>query len=125
MTRRQAFLERREATVLYLGEPAGFVVELENGTTIYFAGDTCVFGDMQLIGRIYAPGRGVLPIGEHYTMGPREAARRARAARRRRRCIPCHYGTFRLAHRDPGRAAREPRTPVSTSRCCRPSRARR
>ena len=39
----------------YLGEAAGIVIELENGTKLYFAGDTCVFGDMQLIGRIYAP----------------------------------------------------------------------
>ena len=54
--------------------PSGIVVAAEDGKTIYFAGDTCVFGDMQLIGRIYEPDVAVLPIGDHYTMGPTEAA---------------------------------------------------
>jgi len=58
----------------YLGESCGYVIELENGFKIYFAGDTCVFGDMQLIGRIYEPHVAVLPIGDWFTMGPREAA---------------------------------------------------
>jgi L-ascorbate metabolism protein UlaG (beta-lactamase superfamily) len=79
----------------YLGEAAGIVMELENGTTIYFAGDTCVFGDMQLIGRIYSPDVAVLPIGGHFTMGPREAAV-ALELLGTERCIPCHYGTFPL-----------------------------
>ena len=80
---------------LYLGESAGFVFELENGTRIYFAGDTCVFGDMQLIGRIYEPDVAVLPIGDHFTMGPREAAV-ALELLGVRRCIPSHYATFPL-----------------------------
>ena len=50
------------------------MIELEDGATIYFAGDTYVFGDMELIGRIYAARPAVLPIGDHFTMGPREAA---------------------------------------------------
>ena len=58
----------------YAGEPAGIVLEVEDGFKIYFAGDTNVFGDMSLIGRIYGPDVAVLPIGDHYTMGPREAA---------------------------------------------------
>ena len=58
----------------YTGEPAGIVLELEDGFTIYFAGDTNVFMSMQLIGRIYEPDVAVLPIGDHFTMGPREAA---------------------------------------------------
>ena len=65
----------------YLGEAAGIVLELENGTKLYFAGDTCVFGDMQLIARIYSPDVAILPIGGHFTMDPREAGGRARAAR--------------------------------------------
>jgi L-ascorbate metabolism protein UlaG (beta-lactamase superfamily) len=77
----------------YLGEPAGFVVEVENGTKLYFAGDTGIFGDMQLIGRIYAPDVAILPIGDHFTMGPREAAV-ALELLGVARCIPCHYGTF-------------------------------
>jgi L-ascorbate metabolism protein UlaG (beta-lactamase superfamily) len=79
----------------YLGEAAGIVLELEDGRTIYFAGDTCVFGDMQLIGRIYRPGLAVLPIGDHFTMGPREAAV-ALELLGSPRCVPCHWGTFPL-----------------------------
>lgn len=79
----------------YLGEPAGLVIELEDGYKIYFAGDTCVFGDMQLIGRIYEPDIAVLPIGGHYTMDPREAAV-ALELLGVGRCVPCHYGTFPL-----------------------------
>jgi len=77
----------------YAGEPCGIVVEVENGTTIYFAGDTCIFGDMQLIGRIYQPDLAVLPVGDHYTMGPREAAV-ALELLGVSRCVPCHWGTF-------------------------------
>jgi L-ascorbate metabolism protein UlaG (beta-lactamase superfamily) len=79
----------------YLGAPAGLVVELEDGFRIYFAGDTNVFGDMSLIGRIYAPDVAVLPIGDHFTMGPREAAV-ALELLGVVRCVPCHYGTFPL-----------------------------
>jgi L-ascorbate metabolism protein UlaG (beta-lactamase superfamily) len=79
----------------YGGEAAGMVVELEDGFTIYFAGDTNVFGDMSLIGRIYEPDVVVLPIGDHYTMGPREAAV-AIELLGVARVVPCHYGTFGL-----------------------------
>ena len=79
----------------YLGESCGIVLEAENGTKLYFAGDTCVFGDMQLIGRIYAPDVAILPIGDHFTMGPKEAAV-ALELLGVRRCFPCHYGTFPL-----------------------------
>ena len=79
----------------YAGEAAGIVLELEDGFRIYFAGDTNVFGDMSLIGRIYSPDVAVLPIGDHYTMGPREAAV-ALELLGVIRCVPCHYGTFGL-----------------------------
>jgi L-ascorbate metabolism protein UlaG (beta-lactamase superfamily) len=82
-------------TLVYLGEPAGLVIEVENGTKIYFAGDTCVFGDMALIGRIYEPDVAVLPIGGHFTMDPREAAVAVELLGVGR-CIPSHYGTFPL-----------------------------
>ena len=84
----------------YLGEACGIVIELENGTKLYFAGDTCVFGDMQLIGRIYSPDVAVLPIGDHFTMGPREAAV-ALELLGTRRCVPCHYGTFPILRGTP------------------------
>jgi L-ascorbate metabolism protein UlaG (beta-lactamase superfamily) len=79
----------------YTGESCGMVLEVEDGSKIYFAGDTNVFGDMSLIGRIYAPDVAVLPIGDHYTMGPREAAV-ALELLGVVRCVPCHYGTFGL-----------------------------
>jgi len=79
----------------YLGEAAGIVIELEDGKKIYFAGDTCVFGDMQLIGRIYAPDLAVLPIGGHFTMDPREAAVACELLGVKR-VVPSHYGTFPL-----------------------------
>jgi len=79
----------------YAGEPTGIVLELEDGLSIYFAGDTNVFGDMALIRRIYEPDVAVLPIGGHFTMGPREAAV-ALELLGVKRCVPCHYGTFPL-----------------------------
>jgi L-ascorbate metabolism protein UlaG (beta-lactamase superfamily) len=79
----------------YLGEPAGLVFTLEDGYVIYFAGDTNAFGDMQLIGRLYEPDLAVLPIGDHFTMGPREAAL-AIELLGVKKVVPCHYGTFPL-----------------------------
>ncbi len=79
----------------YLGEPCGIVLAAEGAPTTYFAGDTNVFGDMALIARIYEPEVAVLPIGDHYTMGPREAAV-ALELLGVSRCVPCHYGTFPL-----------------------------
>jgi L-ascorbate metabolism protein UlaG (beta-lactamase superfamily) len=77
----------------YLGEPCGIVIRLESGRAVYFAGDTCVFGDMQLISRLYTPDVAVLPIGDHFTMGPREAAL-ALELLGNPICVPCHWGTF-------------------------------
>ncbi len=79
----------------YAGESCGFVVETAGLPTLYFAGDTNVFGDMALIRRIYAPDVAILPIGDHFTMGPREAAVAAELVGARR-VIPSHYGTFPL-----------------------------
>jgi len=58
---------------VYLGEPLGFVVTFENGLTVYLAGDTALFGDMRLIGELYAPDIAFLPIGDRFTMDPRVA----------------------------------------------------
>jgi L-ascorbate metabolism protein UlaG (beta-lactamase superfamily) len=79
----------------YTGESCGMVLGLEDGLTIYFAGDTNVFGDMSLIGRIYTPDVAVLPIGDHFTMGPREAAVAVELLGVTR-VVPSHYGTFGL-----------------------------
>jgi L-ascorbate metabolism protein UlaG (beta-lactamase superfamily) len=80
-------------TTLYLGDPAGFVVELENGLRFYHAGDTAVFGDMRLIRELYRPEFAFLPIGDHYTMGPRDAALAVELLGVKH-VMPLHYGTF-------------------------------
>lgn len=82
-----------ERVPLYLGEPVGFVVELENGARVYFAGDTALFGDMRLIGEMHRPEVAFLPIGGHYTMDP-PAAARAVELLGVRTVVPIHYGTF-------------------------------
>jgi L-ascorbate metabolism protein UlaG (beta-lactamase superfamily) len=69
------------------------VVIQADGARVYFAGDTCVFGDMQLIARLYKPDVAVLPIGDHFTMGPEEAAV-ALELLGNPRCVPCHFGTW-------------------------------
>ena len=77
----------------YMGEPCGIVVRAE-GKTVYFAGDTNVFGDMQnVIARLYKPDVAVLPIGDNYTMGPDEAALAVELLGVTR-VVPCHWGTF-------------------------------
>jgi L-ascorbate metabolism protein UlaG (beta-lactamase superfamily) len=78
---------------LFLGEPVGFIVELENGFRFYFAGDTDVFGDMRLIGERYRPELALLPIGGHFTMDPAGAAMAAELLGVRH-VLPMHYGTF-------------------------------
>src|SRR5437867_3892055 len=79
--------------VVYGGEPCGFVITLEDGTRIYHAGDTGVHADMALIGELYHPEIALLPIGDLYTMSPREAAVAARLPNPKF-ILPAHYGTF-------------------------------
>jgi len=84
-----------EGEVITGGEPAGFVVTLEDGFTFYHAGDTCVFGDMRIIGELYRPRLAMLPIGDRFTMSPREAAYAIRLLNVQK-VIPMHWGTFPL-----------------------------
>jgi L-ascorbate metabolism protein UlaG (beta-lactamase superfamily) len=78
---------------IYGGEAGGFVVRLPGGVSMYHAGDTAVFGDMKLIGEIYKPDVACIPIGDLYTMGPKEAAMAIRLLGVKH-VIPMHYGTF-------------------------------
>jgi len=78
---------------IYTGDPAGFVIQFENGFTLYHAGDTGVFGDMKIIGEIYKPELSLLPIGSQYTMDPREATYAAKLLGSKY-VIPMHYGTW-------------------------------
>jgi L-ascorbate metabolism protein UlaG (beta-lactamase superfamily) len=78
---------------LYGGEAAGYVITGKAGRRIYFAGDTDVFSGMALIADLYHPELAFLPIGDHFTMGPHEAAYAARLLKVKT-VIPMHYGTF-------------------------------
>lgn len=79
---------------LYVGgEPAGFIIELENGFKIYHMGDTGLFGDMNLIGSYYKPDVVLIPIGGHFVMSPQDAAYATREMIKPRFAIPVHYGT--------------------------------
>ena len=84
-----------ENGIVYLGEPAGYVVRVENGQTIYFAGDTSLFGDMKLIGELYQPDIAFLPIGDRFTMGPDTAAIAAQWLGVKQ-VVPMHHTTFPL-----------------------------
>jgi L-ascorbate metabolism protein UlaG (beta-lactamase superfamily) len=79
--------------IIYGGEAIGFVITFENGFKVYAAGDTNVFSDMAIIGDLYKPDVAILPIGDFYTMGPREAAYAMRLLRAPA-IIPIHFATF-------------------------------
>jgi L-ascorbate metabolism protein UlaG (beta-lactamase superfamily) len=78
---------------LYVGEPTGFIIRSEGAPTLYFAGDTDVFGDMSLIRELHAPDIAFLPIGDYYTMGPKAAAKAVQLLGVKQ-VIPMHYATF-------------------------------
>ncbi len=86
--------ETKKRSVHPGGEPAGYIIKLENGFTIYHAGDTGVFGDMKFIGEYYKPNLALLPIGGHFTMDPVHAAYATRVLLKPKHVIPMHYGTF-------------------------------
>ena len=87
------FLEQEQ--MVYMGEPAGYVIRLEDARTLYYSGDTSLFGDMRLIGELYRPEIAFLPIGDRFTMDP-EAAARAAELLGVRQIVPMHWGTFPL-----------------------------
>ncbi|HTW67632.1 MAG TPA: metal-dependent hydrolase [Bryobacteraceae bacterium] len=78
---------------IYGGEPAGYILTFQDGRRAYFAGDTSVFSELKLYAEIYHPELAFLPIGDHYTMGPEEAAYAARMLGAKA-VVPMHYGTF-------------------------------
>jgi L-ascorbate metabolism protein UlaG (beta-lactamase superfamily) len=84
-----------DGQIVYLGGAAGFVLRAPDVPTIYYAGDTALFGDMKLIGELYKPAIAFLPIGDHYTMGPDTASIAARWLGVKI-VVPMHWGTFPL-----------------------------
>jgi L-ascorbate metabolism protein UlaG (beta-lactamase superfamily) len=88
--------------LLDAGAPVGYVIELENGFKIYHSGDTGVFGDMALIGKLYAPDLALVCIGGQFTMDPEGAAYAMAELIKPRQIIPIHYGTFPMLKGTPG-----------------------
>ena len=79
--------------IKYGGVAAGYIIEFPGGLRVYYAGDTTVFGDMEIIGELYNPDVCFLPIGDFYTMSPKEAAYAADLLDATT-IVPMHYGTF-------------------------------
>jgi L-ascorbate metabolism protein UlaG (beta-lactamase superfamily) len=77
----------------YAGEPGGLVLSFDDDICFYHLGDTNIFGDLELYGDMYEPHVIAVPMGDHYTMGPQEAALCCDMLRAKM-AIPIHYGTF-------------------------------
>ena len=82
-----------DGQIIYCGNPGGFIIQIENGPTLYHAGDTSLFSDMKLIAELYAPEFGMLPIGDNFTMGPKAAAMAAKYLLLKS-VLPVHFATF-------------------------------
>jgi L-ascorbate metabolism protein UlaG (beta-lactamase superfamily) len=91
---------------IYAGEPCSFIIQLEDGFKIYFAGDTMIFGDMKWIGELYKPDLAIVPIGDRFTMDPLQAAKACEMIQAKK-VIPMHYGTFPLLTGTPEEFARK------------------
>ena len=90
----------QDGRIIYMGEPVGYILQFEDGTCVYHTGDTCVFGDMRIFGELFQPDVAVMPIGDHFTMGPRMAAYAAKLIGARK-VIPGHFGTFPILRGTP------------------------
>jgi len=88
-----------DGETIYMGEPAGFILQIE-GKTLYFAGDTAIYGDMALLGKTFDIDLAFLPIGDNFTMGPEEAAHAAELLNAKQ-VVPIHFNTFPLIKQDP------------------------
>ncbi|HSW48656.1 MAG TPA: metal-dependent hydrolase [Bryobacteraceae bacterium] len=84
-----------DGKIIYGGEAAGYVLAFPDSRSLYFAGDTAAFRDMELIQELYQPELAILPLGDRFTMGPLEAAAACRMLKPRK-VIPMHFGTFPL-----------------------------
>jgi L-ascorbate metabolism protein UlaG (beta-lactamase superfamily) len=97
-------IQEEDGSMVYGGEACGYVVELSGGLRLYHAGDTAVFSDMQIIHDLYSPQIALLPIGDHFTMGAREAEYACRLLRPKV-LVPMHFGTFPMLTGNPGQLA--------------------
>lgn len=83
----------------YMGTPCGFIITM-GGKTIYHSGDTALFGDMELIGRLNPLDLAMLPIGDNFTMGPADALEAVKMLKPKT-VIPMHYNTWPLIEQNP------------------------
>ncbi|MEO1105182.1 MAG: metal-dependent hydrolase, partial [Pseudomonadota bacterium] len=86
---------------IYMGNPVGLIVTPKNDKTLYHLGDTGIFGDMALINELYRPAIGLVPIGDRFTMGAREASIACQRFFDFETIVPCHYGTFPILDQTP------------------------
>jgi L-ascorbate metabolism protein UlaG (beta-lactamase superfamily) len=93
-------IQEEDGSFIYAGEACGYVLEFSNGLKIYHAGDTAVFSDMQIIHDLYRPDVCLLPMGDHFTMGIREAEYACKLLKPRV-VVPMHFGTFPMLTGDP------------------------
>ena len=93
-------IQEDDGSFVYGGEACGFVLEFSNGLKLYHAGDTAVFSDMQIIHDLYAPDFALLPMGDHFTMGIREAEYACNLLKPKV-VVPMHYGTFPMLKGNP------------------------
>lgn len=99
-------IEEDDGSIIYGGEAVGYLLQLENGFRIYHAGDTAIFGDMRLYGELFQPELAILPIGDYFTMDPRQAAYACEMLGVKM-VIPSHFATFPLLTGTPGRLREE------------------
>jgi L-ascorbate metabolism protein UlaG (beta-lactamase superfamily) len=91
---------------VYLGNPCGVIVQGE-GRTVYHMGDTEIFGDMALINEVFAPEIGLVPIGDRFTMGAKQAAMACKRFFNFKTIVPMHYGTFPIIDQEPSKFVME------------------
>lgn len=103
-----------DGKIIYGGEASGYVLRFADGRSLYFAGDTNVFSDMALIHELYQPELALLPIGDHFTMSPREAAKACQLLKPKR-VIPMHFGTFPVLQGTPDELSRLIKNLLETS----------
>lgn len=82
------------------GIACGYIIHFNNGPTVYYSGDTALFGDMKLFGELNDIDYAVLPIGDNYTMGPADAVRAGQFLKAKH-IIPVHYNTWPVIQQDP------------------------
>jgi len=93
-----------EGKILYGGEAGGYIIHLPDGRRVYFAGDTAIFAEMAIYRELYKPELAFLPIGDHFTMSPDEAAM-ACGMLGVQTVIPMHFATFPLLSGTPAALA--------------------